>query len=402
MNILLIHNNYGIYSGEEAVVDRQIVLFQQMGHQVAVYRKTTEGLRDTVWGNFKGLLQGFYSLQSVKDIKQIMKTNKPDAVVVHNLYPYISPAILKHIKAAGVPIIMTVHNFRLMCPTGLFMRNSQPCELCLGSHEWNCIKHNCENSCLKSLGYAGRNWYARVTKAYINNVDVFACLNQFQIQKLIQAGFDENKMKIIPNFLEKIEEPIYSLGDYVAISGRLSKEKGIDLALQVASKTPHIKYVFAGSPRKEELITVPIPDNCVFLGHISHVELTDFYQNARFLLNTSRCYEGFPMTILEAASYGKPSIAPGHAGFLEIIDNNLTGLHFTPGNAIDLQQQIEKLWNASDTCVEMGKQAFKKLKEKYTSNVVKEYWRQTFKLYIRPCPPYALTNSQTNPPLLRI
>ncbi len=378
MHILLIHNNYGIYSGEEAVVDRQISLFQEMGHQVSVYRKTTEGLRGTAWGNFKGLLQGFYSPAAVSEIKQIMKNNKPDVVVIHNLYPYISPAILFHIKKANVPIVMTVHNFRLMCPTGLFMRNSQPCELCLGGHEWKCIKYNCEYSVMKSLGYAGRNWYARVTKAYIDNVDIYACITQFQIQKLIQAGFNKNKMRHIPNFLEKIEETTYSLGDYVAISGRLSKEKGVDLALQVAAKTPQIKYVFAGSPRKEEPITTPIPDNCIFLGHIPKEELAGFYQNARFLLNMSRCYEGFPMTILEAASYGKPSIGPAHAGFLEIIDNNITGLHFKPSNAEDLKEKIEKLWNSPGLCMEMGQHAFLKLKNNYTTGVVKKQWQALF------------------------
>ena len=378
MNLLLIHNNYGIYSGEEAVVDRQISLFQEMGHQVSVYRKTTEGLRGTAWGNFKGLLQGFYSPGAVKDIKQIMKNNRPDIVVIHNLYPYISPAVLKHIKKVNVPIIMTVHNFRLMCPTGLFMRDSLPCELCLGGYEWNCVKYNCENSYLKSLGYAGRNWYARVTKAYINNIDRYACITRFQIQKLIQAGFDKNKMRHIPNFLEGVKEPAYSLGDYVAISGRLSKEKGIDLALEVAAMTPDIKYVFAGSPREDEPITSPIPDNCIFLGHIPKDELADFYQNARFLLNMSRCYEGFPMTILEAASYGKPSIGPGHAGFLEIIDNNITGLHFKPSDAEDLNKKVTYLWNNPDACAEMGKNAFLKLKNNYTAEIVKIQWQGVF------------------------
>ena len=379
MKLLLIHNNYGAYSGEEAVVDRQILLFKEMGYEVEVYRKTTEGKRGTLTGNIKGLLSGFYSSEAVKDIKYIMKYKKPDIVIVHNLYPYISPAILKQIKRANVTIVMTVHNFRLMCPTGLFMRNSQACELCLGGREWNCIKYNCENSSLKSLGYAGRNWYARITKAYSNNVDIYACITQFQIEKLTQAGFDAGKMYYIPNFSEKITKPSYTLGDYVAISGRLSKEKGIDLALQVAAKTPDIKYVFAGSPREEEPITTPLPNNCTFLGHISKEALSGFYQNARFLLNMSRCYEGFPMTILEAASHGKPSIGPGHAGFLEIIDNNVTGLHFKPGNTEDLQQKIRELWDNPDSCMEMGRNAFAKLQSTYTADVVKKRWENLFK-----------------------
>ncbi len=380
MNILLIHNNYGIYTGEEAVVDRQISLFQEMGHNVSVYRKTTEGLRGTLWGDFKGLLQGFYSPSAVKDIKQIMKSNKPDIVMIHNLYPYISPAILKHIKKARVPIIMTVHNYRLMCPTGLFMRNARPCELCLEKrNEWNCIKHNCEHSVIRSLGYAGRNWYARITKAYLDNVDIYACITAFQTIKLTEAGFMADSMRVIPNFVEKATEPELKSGEYIAISGRVSREKGFDLLLEVAKKTPGIQYVFAGTirPEDKDLLKNP-PANCIFLGHLSKEKLAEFYTNSRFLVIASHWYEGFPMTILDASSYGKATIGPAHAGFLEIIDNNITGLHFKPSDANNLQQKIEWLWNNQDSSIEMGKNAFLKLENTYTANVVKTQWQDVF------------------------
>ncbi len=382
MKLLLIHNNYGVYSGEEVVFDKQVALFREMGHEVVVYRKTTEGLRDTLWGDFKGLLCGFYAPDAVRDIKRMMKENKPSAVVIHNLYPYISPAILKHIKKSGVPIIMTVHNFRLMCPTGLFMRNNMPCELCLkAGNEWNCIRHNCEHSVIKSIGYAGRNWYARVTKAYKDNVDIYACITRFQIQKLTEAGFDSSKLKYIPNFLD--HSPLSTLHsplstDYVAVSGRLSREKGIDLILQVAARMPDVQFRFAGTLRPEEKIIVPIPENCVLLGHLSKEKLSEFYQNSRFLLVGSRCYEGFPMTILEEATFSKPAIAPGHAGFLEIIDNNVTGLHFIPSDMNDMEQKIRQLWNNPEKCGEMGNNAFEKLKNNYLSDIVKNEWEKIF------------------------
>jgi glycosyltransferase involved in cell wall biosynthesis len=376
MKLLLIHNNYGIHTGEETVVERQIALFREMGHTVTIYRKTTEGKRGTLLGDIKGMLQGFYSPGSVRDIKRILKTDKPDAAIVHNLYPYISPAVLKPIHQAGVTIIMTVHNFRLMCPTGLFMRNAHPCELCLEKrNEWSCIRYNCEHSWLRSVGYAGRNGYARITKAYLNHVDWYACITQFQIQKLVQAGFDAGKMVYLPNFMDPANVSDYILGDYVAISGRLSKEKGIDLALEVAVQTPEIRYVFAGSPRAEEPIATPIPENCLFLGHLAVDQLNDFYRNARFLLNTSRCYEGFPMTILEAASYRKPAIGPAHAGFPEIIVDQETGLLFTPADPEDLLLKIRNLWNDPARCRRMGEKAYQHLKAHYTTEILKEKWR---------------------------
>jgi glycosyltransferase involved in cell wall biosynthesis len=373
MKILLIHNNYGTYSGEETVVDRQITLFTEMGHQVSVYRKTTEGFRGTLWGNLKGFFTAFYSCSSVQDIKQIMKNDKPNMVIIHNLYPYISPAILKYIKKAGVPIIMTVHNFRLICPTGLFMRDSQPCELCLEKgNEWSCIRHNCEHSYFKSIGYAGRNCYARLTKAYIDNVDKYACITAFQKQKLIEAGFDKNKITVIPNFIDSPSDLGNVSGEYVAYIGRLSYEKGYDLLMEVAKQNPTILFHFAGSLRKGngELI----PQNVQLVGHLNKKELAEFIKKARFVVMPSRCYEGFPMAILEAATYYKPTIGPAHAGFLEIIDNNQTGLLFEPGNVNDLQEKIIELWNDPQKSSLLGKQASIKLKENYITDVIKEKW----------------------------
>ena len=380
MKILLVHNNYGVYSGEEAVVDRQSALFEEMGHQVSVYRKTTEGKRETLSGQFKAFFTGFYSPGSIGDIKKIIQENRPDAVIVHNLYPYISPAILKHFKKAGIPVIMTLHNFRLICPTGLFMRNAIPCERCLEKgNEWGCIRYNCEHSRLKSIGYAGRNWFARITKAYKNNVDYFACITKFQIQKLSEAGFDSKKTRHIPNFLETDYHERDSKSKYVAFAGRLSKEKGIDLILQVAKETPEIQYQFAGSVRPEDKEMVEnAPENCSFLGHLNKEQLNQFYRNARFLLMTSRWYEGFPMTILEAASHQKPAIGPGYAGFFEIIDPGETGLLFSPGKASDLKEKLTTLWENPEQAARMGEAAYQKLREQYSTQAVKTKWSELF------------------------
>ena len=392
MHLLILHNNYGAYSGEEAVVDRQVVLFRESGHRVSVYRKTTEGKRGTIRGNIKGLFQGFYSSSSVRDIKQLIKKDKPDAVVIHNLYPYISPAVLKPVKQADIPVIMTIHNYRLVCPTGLFMRNTAPCERCLQKkNEWSCIRYNCEHSLLKSIGYAGRNWYARITKAYKNHIDYFACITQFQIRKLTEAGFDKSKMIHIPNFMNTNYSSmnLYQLGQidadfdnsYIAVSGRVSKEKGIDLIISVAWQTPDIKYKFAGEVRPEDkYLLTDAPANCSFTGYLSQEELAEFYRNARFLVIASRWYEGFPMTILDASSYGKASIGPCHGGFPEIIDDKQTGLLFDPGNTEDLKEKILSLWNDPELSVKYGRNAFRKLEKYYSKEAIRGKWSDLLKM----------------------
>ena len=123
MKILLVHNNYGKYSGEEAVVDKMASMFREHGHEVCFYRLTTERSRESLSGKIKGFLCGIYSPSGVKGLREILEREKPDVVNVHNLYPFISPAALFECKKTKVPVVMTVHNFRLICPTGLFMRN---------------------------------------------------------------------------------------------------------------------------------------------------------------------------------------------------------------------------------------------------------------------------------------
>jgi glycosyltransferase involved in cell wall biosynthesis len=379
MKILLVHNDYGKYSGEEAVVDKIAVMFRKQGHTVCFYRKTTADDRESVIGNIKGFFSGIYSPLGVKGMREILRKEKPDMVNVHNLYPFISPAALFECKKAGVPVVMTVHNFRLICPTGLFMRNGMPCETCLEKkNEWSCLRYNCEHSLLKSAGYTLRSIYARWTKAYKKNADYFVCITEFQKQKLIVAGFDEKKIVVIPNSINIPENPDFIAGKYVAYCGRISEEKGIDLILNVAVKHPEIPFRFAGEINKNLQGISNIPNNCKFMGHLSGGGLYNFYLNASFFVMASKCYEGFPMTILEAACYGKPVIAPNHGGFPEIIGagDNAVGRLFIPNDPDDLEKTVVKLWNNPLETKKLGEKAFEKLRKEYTTEVIYKKWEE--------------------------
>ncbi|MCM1138986.1 MAG: glycosyltransferase, partial [Muribaculum sp.] len=247
MKILLVHNDYGKYSGEEAVVDKMAVMLAGLGHEVAQLRMTTAGARESLSGKIRGFISGIYCPSGVKSMREAIKREKPDVVNVHNLYPFISPAALRECKTAGIPVVMTIHNFRLMCPTGLFMRDGKPCELCLEKgNEWGCVKYNCEQSLLKSVGYAARNAVARIRKHYMDCVDHFACITEFQRRKLIQSGFSSERISVIPNAVDAIHvsSGINDIKDrgYVAYSGRISREKGVDMIIACAHKHPEIPF----------------------------------------------------------------------------------------------------------------------------------------------------------------
>lgn len=378
MKILLVHNDYGKYSGEESVVDQMAAMWTDHGHQVVQLRMSTTDSRDFLVGKIHGFMAGLYSPKGVREMRRILKAERPDVVNVHNLYPFISPAALFECKKAGVPVVMTVHNFRLICPTGLFMRNGKPCELCLErGNEWGCVRYNCEYSLLKSFGYAARNAVARYSGAYRKCVDRFACITDFQRQKLIQAGFDAAKMVVIPNPVVATSDYDPVIGSYVAFSGRLSREKGVDLIVEVARRHPEITFKFAGALRDPDIVE-NLPTNVTLVGYLHGEELNAFYKGAAFFVMASRWYEGFPVSILEAAQFGKSTVGPNHGGFTEIIGEGdaAIGHLFAPGDVDALEQQVVSLWNNPSETARLGEMAHDRLLHEYSTAVIYQKWNK--------------------------
>jgi glycosyltransferase involved in cell wall biosynthesis len=231
---------------------------------------------------------------------------------------------------------------------------------------------------LKSIGYAARNAIARIKRHYIDCVDIFACITDFQRQKLIEAGFPKEKLIVIPNSIDVPNKPHMGIvGDYVAYSGRISREKGVDLIIDAARLHPEIQFRFAGVVRDNELVD-NLPANVKLMGYLSGDTLKQFYGDARFFVMASRWYEGFPMTILEAAQYSKPMIAPNHGGFTEIIGqgDNAIGLLTRPNDINSLDNAIQNLWNNIDLTRDLGLKAYNKLNTHYCSAVVAEQWQK--------------------------
>jgi glycosyltransferase involved in cell wall biosynthesis len=381
MKILLIHNKYGKFSGEEAVVESQINLLKSHGHEVSTYFRSSEEIKG-LRGRVKSFFTGVYSAKSVREVDQLVAASNrrsarpivrssarpPDIVHIHNLYPLISPAILPVIKRAGIPIIMTVHNYRLVCPNGLFFTHGEICEKCAGGKEWNCILRNCENSYFKSTGYALRNWFARINKYYLDNVSAYICLTEFQKKKLIENGFPGERITVIPNTINigDVAVPASKNRNYVAFAGRISLEKGVHLIFEAAKRLPGIHFKLAGKQDEKFVSKLEVPINVELIGSLSREEMQNFYNNAAFLLLPSIWYEGFPMVFLEAMAAGIPVIAPNMAGFPEIIEDGVNGLLFEPGNAEDLAKKIRILWEENELRTRLGENGRRKLEAVYS------------------------------------
>jgi len=369
LKILLVHNEYKIFSGEEAAVAGLESLLKAKGHEVLCFKRSSASLRDSFYGKIKACAAGIYNPFAVNAFIKTVKTFKPDIIHVHNLFPLISPSIIPAAKKLGVPVVMTVHNYRLICPNGRYFNNNKICEKCNGGREWNCIINNCEKAIFKSIGYAVRNFTARITGSYKNNVDRFICLTEFQKNKLLREGFSDARCSVIPNFClgSEVNSLDRKTGNYAGFVGRVTVDKGINILLKAAQECPEINIKIAGSVDYSFLRGLKIPPNVTFLGCLNKKELVQFYKEARFLVLPSIWYEGFPIVILESMAFKVPIIASRIGGIPEIIEDGVTGLLFNPGDSVDLALKLKWMFENENACIQMGKNARKEFEEKYTA-----------------------------------
>jgi glycosyltransferase involved in cell wall biosynthesis len=379
VKILLVHNEYGKFSGEEVVVENLSQLLNENGHEVVYFRRSSAEIPQMFLGNTRAFLNGIYSFSSRNTMRQYLRRHKPDIVHVHNVFPLISPSVFGQCRQAGIPVVMTVHNYRLACPSGLHMVADQVCEKCRNGREYWCVINNCEAHLLKSLGYALRNYVARKLRLFKSSVTIYACITQFQKQRLIAEGFSEQRLAVLPNFAGKVDaNGPNGLGSYVGFIGRVSSEKGVETLLQAAEMLPDVSFKAAGAYEKMPDLLKKATGNFEFLGAISRVNVSRFYSRSRLIVVPSIWFEGFPNVIVEAMMHGKPVIASRIGGIPEIVADDAGILLFEPGDAGDLVEKIQYLWDRPQLCQKIGQTFREKAVREYS---VEKYYRRLMGIY---------------------
>ncbi len=375
MKILYIHNNYaGNNSGEEHAAEGIVNLLQQNGHKVEWYRRSSDELKGSFLKKILAFFTGLWNPVAVREVKQKLKEFKPDVVQIQNLYPLISPAIIKTIKKTGIPIVMRCPNYRLFCPNGLHIDGKgKVCEKCLGyGRETHCILKNCENDIFKSTGYALRNYVARKFWNILTDVNFYIVQSEFQKQKFITNGIPEEKIAIIPGLTPEISKSIENrTGVFVTFVGRASKEKGIKEFVEAAKELPEIPFVIAGKT-DESLVNLKdeSPENVNWAGFLAGETLDELYSNSRIIVVPSKWYEGFPNVITRAMKHGKPVITSNLGAMASIINHEQNGLLVEPGNIQELAKAINYLYSHPETAAIYGKNGRKKANDHYSSEVI--------------------------------
>ena len=371
MRILMAHNYYQQRGGEESIFETEAGLLELNGHIVdryTVHNDQVEGANpftlaaDTLWN------QKIY-----RDLRRVIRQNQPQVVHFQNTFPLISPAAYYAVKAEGLPVIQTLHNYRLLCPNALFFREGKVCVDCLGkSIPIPGVIHGCyRNSHVASAGVAAMLGLHSLLKTWSLTVDAFIVYSQFAMNKFIAGGLPPEKLLFKTNSLHPVPDVGLGRGGYALFVGRLSVEKGLGVMLkaweQLNGRIP-LKIVGDGPMLplvKDAQARIP---GVEWLGRQSLDEVYRLMGEASFLVFPSEWYETFGRVAVEAFSKGTPVIAANIGAISELVTPNRTGLHFRASDPDDLVAQVEWALEHPEKMALMRQEARIEFETKYTTD----------------------------------
>jgi glycosyltransferase involved in cell wall biosynthesis len=361
--ILIAHNAYQQRGGEDSVVESEIALLRARGHTVVEYRRSNDDLKNM--GRLGAATQTLWSRQTKAELAALFAAEKPDVLHVHNTFPLISPSLYWAAAEAHVPVVQTLHNYRLLCPQAMLLREGSVCEDCVGKVPWRAAVRACyRESTLQSAVLSGMLTLHRGLGTYQKKIGRYIALTDFGRQKFIDGGLPAERIRVKPNFVESPAENANSEREGFLFVGRLSAEKGIDVLAQALKSAPNLLCEVIGAGPDEACLT-----------QLSGVTLSGWQQGdyilsrmqaTRALVMPSICFEGFPRTLAEAFAAGLPVIASRLGAMATSIDHGRTGLLFEPGNPTDLAEKLRWAQENPEAMATMGRAARAEYEARYT------------------------------------
>ena len=382
MKILLVHNFYGSSapSGENMVYAAERELLRQHGHTIVEFTRHSDEIRDR--GAF-GVLQGAFATPwnpfSKRALQSVLAKEKPDVMHVHNTFPLLSPSIFHAIKGLHTATVLTLHNYRTFCAAGIPMHDSISCTECLETQSVSpALRYGCyRKNRLATLPLATMIALHRKVKTWERHVDAFVALSDFQKDKMVKAGLVEANVYVKPPFYVNPPSPLSweERESKVVFVGRLGMEKGLNILIdawkQWGREAPQLEIIGDGPERVRLQKSVKgngIENKISFLGQLPFLEVQKRLRLARLLVLPSLCFEGFPMTIIEAFSLGVPVAASDIGPLPNIVKNGESGILLKPGHSLSLYHTIKKIWDRSDRLSLLGQGARQEFDEKYTAD----------------------------------
>lgn len=371
MRILIVHNKYLCPGGEDEVVKSEQNMLERFGNTVLLYERSNHEIKS--YGLMKKIrffFKDIYVSQTVfQDIQSVLKRFKPDIIHIHNTFSVIGNSIYRAGQEAGIPVVQTLHNYRFLCPIGVFYRGGIICEDCTTKGKKSAVINRCwKNSYLLSglLVNTINNAYEKINFSDI--VGQFIVPTKFSQEKYVKNGWDPKKLSIKSNFLSTDLRALPKRGDYALFVGSLQSYKGVELLVTAFRKLGRgfpLKIIGDGPLRNIVEESVHQIDS-EYLGQQKWQDTIRYIQQAKFLILPSTCYEVSPRVIIEAFACGVPVVVSNIGGMAEAVTHGKTGFHFKVNDSDDLAEKAKHMFEHSEDNRGMGHNARLEYEQKYT------------------------------------
>lgn len=349
-------------------------LLRRHGHEVTEYCRSNHELDQlTTIGKLLTAKTVIWASDTRAQFRELLLCERPDIVHIHNTFVMVSPSIYSVCRQLGVPVVQTLHNYRMFCPTADFFRAGQVCEQCREHSLLRAVRYGCyHDSRPATAAVALMLGVHRWKQTWTEMVDRYIVLSEFSRRKFCDGRLPAGKLVVKPNFIYPDPGVGNERRGHIVFVGRLSREKGLDTLLSAWERLPvPVPLHIVGSGPLEQTLRTRAAEkglsNITFRGRLESKQVMNCLQGAKFLILPSECYENCPTTILEAYACGCPVIASDLGAMREFVESGRTGLHFKSGDAGNLAEKVAWAWFHSDETASMGRQARLEYEAKYTA-----------------------------------
>jgi glycosyltransferase involved in cell wall biosynthesis len=331
------HNRYRQPGGEDQVFASESALLECKSHRVIRFEE--DNARIEKGSAAVTTLSAVWNSKSANALTRVIRRERPDVVHFHNTFPLISPAAYYAAQREGVPVIQTLHNFRLLCPGATLFRDGAICQECIDQRSF---RPGMANKCYRgsrpaTAAVATMLTVHRAARTWHRKVDLYIALNDFAREKFIEGGLPASRIVVKPNFVSPDPGVGTGTGSYALFVGRLSPEKGIAVLAEAWKDLRHIPLLVAGDG---PLAGTQWPSGVTWIGRQPHDKILELMREARILIFPSEWYEGAPMTLIEAFACGLPVIASNLGSMAEMVSHERIGLLFNAGDAANLARNV--------------------------------------------------------------
>lgn len=382
MNVLNVSQNFSVYGGSDRYFFDLSSVLESHGHKVIPFTASGESDQESPWSTFfpsaadfnrpglKDCYRYIYNTDARDKLNALLDEYPVDIVHLHIYYGKLTSSILSVFERRGIPVVQTLHEYKIVCPVYSKYRAGSSCSACKGGRFYNSLRYKCNRGSVARSALTMAESYVSKWLGNQTKVDRFIAISDFLRDSVVDMGMDPKRLVTLHNFVTHIEEEVGAKSDYIVYAGRFERIKGIWTLLDVASKLPHVTFKLAGHGGGEEELRNEVYKrglhNIEFLGFLSQDKLKGVIRSARACVVPSEWDEPFGLAVVESMALGTPVVASRIGGIPEIITSGKDGLLCEPGSVEDFTSAVKKLIDSPDYALQLSTEAIKTVEVRFS------------------------------------